>query len=190
MLKKLLIVAGGLALIGGVMGSQGLAVFTSAPSVGANTFTTGTVSLTTSPATALVTFSNMAPGDQVTAPVTVTNAGTLDFRYAITSTTTENALAAQLLLTIKSGVTTCSDAAFGASGTVIYGPGILGTTGSSNVVGNPAQGGQAGDRTLAAGTNEILCFNVSLPLASGNAFQGLTDTATFAFNGEQTKNNP
>jgi spore coat-associated protein N len=167
-----------------------LAVFTSTASVGSNAFTTGTVTITTSPTTALVTFSGMAPGDQVTNPITVTNSGSLALRYAITSTTTENILAGQLSLTIKSGVTTCTNAAFGASGTVLYGPALLGTTTGTNVVGNPTQGAQAGDRTLAAAGNEILCFNVSLPLASGNAFQNLTTTATFAFPGEQTTNNP
>jgi len=49
---------------------------------------------------------------------------------------------------------------------------------------------QAGDRTLAASASEILCFNVSLPSGTGNAYQGLTSTATFAFQAEQTTNNP
>ena len=40
------------------------ALFTDTVSVGANTFTTGTVDLVTSPATALVTFSAMAPGNE------------------------------------------------------------------------------------------------------------------------------
>ena len=190
MFNKLLILGVGLALVGGVLGSRGLAVFTSTASVGSNTFTTGTVNLTTLPTTALVTFAGMAPGDQVTAPITVTNAGTLALRYAVTSTTTENVLAAQLALTIKSGVTTCTNAAYGASGTLIYNAAALGNTTAVNVVGNPAQGAQAGDRTLAAAANEVLCFNVSLPLASGNTFQGLTTTATFSFAGEQTTNNP
>ena len=123
MLNKLLILGVGLAVVGGVLGSRGLAVFTSTASVGSNTFTTGTVSLTTSPTTALVTFSGMAPGDQVTAPITITNAGSLALRYAVTSTTTENILATQLGLTIKSGVTTCSNAGFAGSGTVVYGSG-------------------------------------------------------------------
>ncbi len=190
MLNRILIVAIAVAVIGGVAGSRGLAVFTSTANIGANTFTTGSVSLTTAPTTALVTFAGMAPGDQVTAPVTVTNAGSLAMRYAITSATTENVLATQLSMTIKSGVTTCTNAAFGASGAVIYGPGVLGNTTAVNAVGNPAQGSQAGDRTLAAAANEVLCFNVSLPLATGNAFQSLTSTATFAFVGEQTVNNP
>ena len=190
MLQRLLILAGVIAVVGGVLGSRGLAVFTSTANVGSNTFTTGTVSLTTSPTTALVTFSGMAPGDQVTAPITVTNAGSLALRYALTSTTTENMLATQLGLTIKSGVTTCSNAGFGASGTVVYGSGVLGNTTAVNAIGDPAQGSQSGDRTLAASANEILCFNVSLPLSTGNAFQGLTTTATFSFQGEQTASNP
>ena len=190
MLNKLLLFGVGFAVVGGVLGSRGLAVFTSTANVGSNTFTTGTVSLTTSPTTALVTFSNMAPGDVVTAPITVTNAGSLALRYALTSTTTENVLATQLALTIKSGVTTCTNAGFSASGTVAYGAGALGNTTAVNAIGDPAQGAQTGDRTLAAAANEVLCFNVSLPLASGNTFQGLTSTATFSFQGEQTTNNP
>ncbi len=148
------------------------------------------MSLTTSPTTALVTFSTMAPGDQVTNPITVTNAGSLDLRYAVTSTTTENVLGGQLSLTIKSGVTLCTNAGFSATGTVLYGPAALGNTTAVNVVGNPATGSQAGDRALTAGTNEALCFSVTLPSASTNTYQGLSTTATFAFVGEQTKNNP
>jgi hypothetical protein len=132
----------------------------------------------------------MAPGDQVTNPLTVTNAGTLDLRYAVTSTTTENTLAAELDLTIKSGVATCTNAGFAGSGTVVYSTADLGNTAGINVIGNPAQGSQAGDRTLAASANEVLCFNVSLPLAATNAAQGQTTTATLAFAAEQTSNNP
>jgi len=165
------------------------AIFTDTQSVDANTFSTGTVDIATSPTTALVTFSDMAPGDEVTNPITVTNSGSLDLRYAVTSTTTEDTLAAQLDLTIKSGVTTCTNAGFGTDGTVIYGAADLGSTAGINVIGDPAQGAQAGDRTLAASGNEVLCFNVSLPSSTGDAYQGLTTTATFNFQAEQTKNN-
>jgi hypothetical protein len=108
----------------------------------------------------------------------------------VTSTTTENTLAAELDLTIKSGVTTCTNAGFGASGTVVYSTADLGNTTGINVIGNPAQGSQAGDRTLAASANEVLCFNVSLPLTATNSSQGQTTTATLAFAAEQTANNP
>ena len=189
MAKKILATVGVISAFIVIMMLSALALFTDTASVPANSFTTGTVDITTSPTTALVTFSAMAPGDQVTAPITVTNAGTLQLRYAITGTTTENVLAAQLDLTVKSGVTTCTNGGFGTDGTVIYATGDLGNTTAVNLVGNPATGSQAGDRTLNAAANEILCFNVSLPLSSGNAFQNLTSTATFDFIAEQTANN-
>jgi predicted ribosomally synthesized peptide with SipW-like signal peptide len=190
MLNRILGAAAVIGLIGAFFGSGGLALFTDTQSVGSNTFTTGTVDISSSPTTALVTFSAMAPGDQVTAPITITNGGTMQFRYATTSTTTENVLAGELDMTIKSGVTTCTNAGFSATGTVVYTTGDLGNTTAVNVIGNPAQGAQAGDRVLAAAANEVLCFNVSFPLAATNASQNLTSTATFAFVAEQTANNP
>src|SRR3990172_7751107 len=180
MAKKLLGTVAVLALFVSVISLGVLALFTDTASVPGNTFSTGTVDISTAPASALVTFSAMAPGDQVTNPITVTNAGTLQLRYAVTSTTTENTLAAQLDLTIKSGVTTCTNAGFGASGSVVYATGDLGGTTGVNIVGDPAQGAQAGDRTLNASASEVLCFNVSLPISTGNTYQGLTSTATFA----------
>lgn len=179
-----------LAWLVGALSIGVLGVFTDSQAVAGNTFATSNVDISTSPATALVTFSAMLPGDQVTAPITVTNGGGADLRYAITSTTTENVLAASLDLTVKSGVATCTNAGFGASGSVLYGPGDLGTTTGANVVGDPTQGAQAGDRAVSAGANEVLCFNVSLPLSTGNASQSVTSTSTFAFQAEQTRNNP
>lgn len=165
------------------------ALFTDTQSVASNTFSTGTVDIASSPTSALVTFSDMAPGDKVTAPITVSNNGTLQLRYAVSSTTTENTLAAQLDLTVKSGVTTCTNAGFAGSGTVLYGPADLGSTTGINVVGNPTTGSDTGDRPLNASGSEILCLQVSLPSATGNTFQGLNTTATLAFAAEQTANN-
>ena len=190
MLKKTLATMGVLAGLIAVLSISSLALFTDSASVTNNAFTTGGVDISTSPTTALVTFSSMMPGDQVTAPLTVSNPGTAQFRYAVTSTTTENTLAGQLDMTIKSGVTTCTNGGFSASGTTVYATGDLGSTTGVNVVGNPAQGAHAGDRTLNASANEILCVNVTLPLSTGNTLQNLSSTATFAFNAEQTANNP
>ena len=61
---------------------------------------------------------------------------------------------------------------------------------NSAAIGDPTQGAQAGDRTLASGANEQLCFAWSLPLATADAFQGATTTTTFTFAAEQTQNNP
>jgi spore coat-associated protein N len=190
--RVLLLIAAACAVATIGVGAASLALFTSTATVPANTFTTGTVIISTNPTTALVTFAAMAPGDEVTAPITVSNTGTLDLRYAISSVATNadaKGLKDQLVLTIKSGVTTCTNAGFGASGTVEY-TGDLDDGVTGRLVGNAAPGPDTGDRALTAGTGEDLCFNVSLPIGTGSAFQAATTTATFTFAAEQTKNNP
>lgn len=186
---KVLATVAVLALAGGVFTISSLALFTDAENVTGNTFTTGSVDLVATPATAVVTATAMVPGDQQTAPLDVANSGTLELRYAVTSTTTEDVLASELVLTIKSGVTTCDDANWTVDGAVLY-TGILGASGGTAIIGDVAQGAQAGDRVLAAGANEVLCVNVTLPLTAPDTVQGLTSTATFAFAAEQTANNP
>jgi predicted ribosomally synthesized peptide with SipW-like signal peptide len=187
---QILLVGLAIGLLAGLMGTVSLALFTSVMTNPSNDFSTGTVVINTAPSITFISYSDMAPGDKVTAPLTVSNDGTLQLRYAVTSRTTENTLAAQLDMTIKTGVTTCTNAGFGASGTAIYGPGDLGSIAGTNVIGNPAQGFQAGDRTLAPYTNEVLCFQVQLPLSTGNAYQNAATRADFDFNAEQTTNNP
>ena len=178
-----------LAVAGSIFAFGSLALFSDQETVTGNAFSTGTVDLVATPATAVVTASDMAPGDQVTAELDVANSGTLEFRYSAGSTTTEDTLASELVLTVKSGVTTCDDANWTVDGTVIY-SGALGSTGGTPIIGDPTQGAQTGDRVLAAGANEALCFNVTLPLSATNAAQGLSTTATFTFDAEQTANNP
>jgi len=190
MLKKVLATLVVVSLLASFAVFGSFAIFTDTQSVPNNTFSTGTLDISTNPTTALVTFSGMAPADQVTNPITVTNSGSLQLRYAVTSTTTENVLAGQLDLTIKTGVTTCTNAGFDTDGTVIYGPGDLGSTAGTNVIGDPTQGADTGDRTLNASANEVLCFNVELPSSTGNTYQGLTTTATLNFQAEQTSSNP
>lgn len=188
-MKKLLATGVVLAAFATVLTVSVQALFTDTQSVPTNTFTTGTIDISTSPTNTLVTLTAMAPGDEVTNPITVSNDGTLDLRYAITAATTENVLAGELDLTIKTGVTTCTNGGFDTDGTVIYGAADVGNTTPINVVGDPTTGADAGDRALTASNNEILCFNVELPIAATNASQGLTTTATFSFEAEQTKNN-
>ena len=191
MLRKILVTVTAIGLLSMLGGLAGFAVFTDTASVGSNTFTTGTIIISTSPTTALVTFSDMAPGDSVqpSAGIVVSNDGTLSLRYAITSTTTEDVLAAALDLTIREIDVDATIACDDFDGAVIYPTGDLGSTGGGiNVVGDPAQGDQGTDRTLASGT-ETLCFRVELPL-SATGPEGTTTTATFAFQAEQTVNNP
>jgi hypothetical protein len=162
------------------------AVWTDSQAVPGNTFSTGSVDISTSPTSALVTMSSMAPGDKVTAPITVSNAGSMQLRYAISTSISGSAtLAAGLTLRIKNGVTTCSNAGFATDGTSLY-------SGSLDVgaVGSPATGAQAGDRTLNSSASEILCFQVELPTTAASNLQSLSTTATFTFDAEQTANNP
>ncbi len=189
MIRKLATTILVLALFGALVSLSALAVFTDSASVPSNTFSTGTVDISTSPTSAVVTFANMAPGDSTTQPLVVSNIGTLELRYAmITSATNADlkGLRDQLQLTIKTiDVTTPATPCDNFDGTVLYGAGNL----AAGAIGSNAQGAQAGDRVLAAGASETLCFRVELPLATGNAFQNATTTATFTFDAEQTVNN-
>jgi predicted ribosomally synthesized peptide with SipW-like signal peptide len=192
-MSRILLVLLVTGVVAGSLGMASNAIWTDSQDVDANVFSTGTIDISTNPTTALVTFSDMAPGDEVTNDITVTNAGSLELRYAVTSTTTEDTLAAQLDLTIWDEAeesdpgTDCSST---PPGTVLYGPGNLGSIAGTNVIGDPTQGEDTGDRTLAPSpANEVLCFQVELPTSTGNSFQDLNTTATFAFAAEQTANN-
>jgi hypothetical protein len=73
-------------------------------------------------------------------------------------------------------------------GTSVLAATTLGASGAG--FGDVTAGDDTGDRTLAAGANETLCFRVTLPGPTGNAFQAATTTTTFTFDAEQTSNNP
>jgi len=170
-----------------------MAVFTDQQTSPDNVFTTGTVILGIDPATAMFTVSNMAPGDVVYGGLEVSNGGSLELRYAMTTTADDTStLDEQLDLTIDvvtdpgiDGNWYTDDDVVGEAN--IYGPdGVL----SSAFFGDPAQGGQAGDRALASGTSERLRFEATLPLDTDNTYQGTTCTVAFVFDAEQTASNP
>ena len=187
MLKKVLLSLLVVTVIASLAVLGSFAVFTDSETVDSNTFSTGTVDISTNPTTALVTYNNMAPGDSTTQSLVVTNDGSLELRYAISSSATDpdsKGLKDQLVLTIKEEGTDCAT----FDGTQLY-TGDLDST-DGKLVGDSATGFQAGDRTLAASpTNETLCFRVELPSSTGDAYQDATTTATFTFDAEQTVNN-
>lgn len=174
-----LLAAASLLTIGS--GSFSLAQFTDS-ATSTWSFTTGTIDVNTSP-TVFTSITNMLPGDTSTQALTVTNGGTGDLRYAM-STVATNALGTQLQLTIKTQDGGGGCAAF--TGTTVVAAAALNGAG----FGSNAQGAQAGDRSLAAGASEVLCFRVSLALSTGNAYQGASSAATFTFEAEQIANNP
>lgn len=178
------------------------ALLTDSDTVTGNTFNASAVSLSLDKSSALVSFTSpaMVPGDKITSPLLVTNDGTASLRYSMTSVTDAtdaNRLAAQLLLRVRSGVTTCTSAGFDVDGTDVYGTSvsttnILGSNpGGVNVIGNPSVGQQSGDRVLppTSSNSETLCFQVSMP-SSVTTPAYSTTTAVFTFNSEQTLNNP
>ena len=146
----------------------------------------GPVDLVASPGSAVVSFSNMAPGDSVIAVLVLTNNDSTELRYAMTTSATNadgKNLAGQLLVTIRLKTSNPCSAEDGA---ILYGSGPL----SGAAFGDPAQGAQAGDRVLAPGASEQLCIKVELPLSSGNETQNAATVASFVFDAEETFNNP
>jgi predicted ribosomally synthesized peptide with SipW-like signal peptide len=190
--RLLTLVAAALAVLSIGAGQLSLALFTDQESV-AGTFSTGTIDLDgTAIAGLTLTTSAMMPGDTVTDDVLVSNIGTAQLRYAL-STASTNAdaklLRNVLTLMVKTvDVTTPGTPCNDFDGTSVLAATVLGA--STAGFGNPAAGAQAGDRSLAAAASETLCFRVSLPSGTGNPYQGAATTTTFTFDAEQTASNP
>jgi camelysin-like metallo-endopeptidase len=163
-------------------GSFSLAQFTDSDT-STWSFTAGSIDIETD-ATVGAAVTGMMPGDSVTEDLLVTNAGTEDLRYAMTTVAT-TALGDELDLEVREEDLDggCDD--FDGAGVV-----AAGTTLDGAAFGSSAQGADAGDRFLAGSTSETLCFRATLPLSASTAVQGLTSNATFTFDAEQTVNNP
>lgn len=172
----------GTALISATGATMSMALFTSTPVALSANFTAGTIILTTTPTPVLFNVTAMMPGDSVSAVLTVKNAGTGALRYAMTSTFTQTlGLADQMDLVISPTTTDCTTGV----GAAIFTGKLSGAK-----FGDPTQGAQAGDRPLAAGVTELLCFKASLDkVTTTNSFQGGTASSTLTFNAEQTANN-
>ena len=177
-----MLVLAGIGTIGAA--SFSLAIYTSTAAVDGNVFTSGTIVLGANPATAVLTAGAMMPGETVSGSLVISNTGTGQLRYAMTSSSTNTdgkSLMSQMTLAVKTLGTSCAT----FDGMTLY----TGTLASA-AFGSPAVGAQVGDRTLGPASNETLCFQASLPLSTGNAFQGSATTTTFTFDAEQTANNP
>jgi hypothetical protein len=166
--------------------------------VDSSTFTTGTISLDPTKIAAMdLTSTAMMPGDTKRSSVEVKNTGSAQLRYAVSQTSTNSDtkdLRDSLNLAVKTADTgagtdfgTDGDYCDDGTGTSLRAAAAMGA--SANLVGNPSQGSQTGDRTLNAGASEVLCFTVTLDLSAPNSMQGASTTTTFTFDAEQTANN-
>ncbi len=191
---KRLAVIGGIVVtvLGAYLSTGATAFFTADGVIGTNTFTAGSLDIALTPegpAATAISYANMVPGDSVTQPVTISNVGSVNFRYSMTSVATNpdgRALKDQLVFTVKT-----ADAGGGCSsftGTTVYTGDLDSTTGK--IIGDPATGAQPGDRTINSPLAETLCFRGTLPTTAGNIYQSATTTATFTFDAEQVANNP
>lgn len=190
--RLMLLGLAGLATVGLATGRLSLALFTDQETVD-GTFSTGSIVLDDVRIDALtLTTSALMPGDAVTDDVVVENDGTAQLRYAVTTASTNadaKGLRDVLTVAVKTiDVTTPGTPCDNFDGTSVLAATALGASGAG--FGNPAAGAQAGDRTLNAAANETLCFRVSLPSGTGNAYQAATTTTTFTFDAEQTASNP
>ena len=159
-------------------GAMSLAVFTDSQA-SSGSWSAGTIVLGVSPSTSF-TATDILPGDTGSQTITVSDTGTGALRYAMTSSSDNSdgkGLADQMTLLVRAG--TCA-----APGATVY-TGSL----SAAAFGDPTQGAQSGDRTVAAGASDSLCFTWTFPLASGNAYKSAATAATFTFAAEQTANN-
>ena len=193
---RVVIAAGALVALSGVTLSSlaSSALFTDSKSAAAAAVTSGSVTLALGgSASTSLAVAAMAPGDATYGVVSVTSAGSLQSRYSGRATwSTASALTSTLALsvrTIASGVATCD-------GSLAWGTGDVATNRTAGqgqtavaLFGDPAAGGQPGDRTLGAATTEHLCVRLALPASAGNAVAGLSSALTLTFDAEQTANN-
>jgi camelysin-like metallo-endopeptidase len=147
-------------------------------------FTAGSIDIDAE-ATVGAAVSGMMPGDSVTDDLLVSNLGTQSLRYAMTTAAT-GALGSALQVEVR-GVDVDTVGCGSFDGAPII---AAGTTLNGAAFGSNAQGFNAGDRTLAGGASETLCFRATLPLSASTTLQGASSTATFTFDAEQTVNNP
>jgi hypothetical protein len=131
---------------------------------------TSSIDLVTGGGEATLGAHGMVPGDSVTAAVTVANSGSEPIAYTMSHGVVSAggaALAAALILTIRSVGSSCAD----FDGTVLFdGP-----------LNEAAIGSQSNARPLAAATAEILCLRTAMPLAAGNGHQGAATNVTLSF---------
>jgi hypothetical protein len=135
---------------------------------------------------------DLIPGGTTRTARVVENTTAATIRYALTSASTDTdgaGIRDALRVRITTPARTAGNGGScdaGAASTLYEGPLGAATAG----FGDAALGQQAGDRELAPGDREILCFEVTTPLGLGNEFQGATTSTTWQVASEQTAGNP
>jgi hypothetical protein len=135
---------------------------------------------------------SLTPGDTVRGRHVVANGGSQSVRYSLSSASTNDdgkSVRDIFQVTIR-----LADPASGAAATceqfdgqTLYdGPLGASTTG----FGDAQMGRQAGDRPLASGQSQTLCFEITMPGKTGNEYQGATTATEWTIATEQDAGNP
>jgi hypothetical protein len=169
-----------LAALGLAVGSG--ADFGSASANPSNTFSSGTLTQTNSKdGSAILTASNMKPGDSASGSVTIANTGSLPGTFTLSKSNLTNPklgtggekLSDQLDLVIKDGSTTVYSGKLGAMGSITL-DGDTATAGTQ-------QFGASGSPTASHSYD----FAVTLPSATGDAYQGTSTSVQYDWNATQ-----
>ncbi len=145
----------------------GFAAFTASTSNTGNSFAAGTLTFSDNDGgTALITVSNLKPGDFMTRQIVVTNDGSLDANVAATLVTSGD-LAPVLDVTVEEGV----NEPFGA--------GTLASAGTLNASYDETNGTP---NPWLAGASKTYDIVYTVQSGAGNTYQGDTATAALTFN--------
>jgi hypothetical protein len=195
----------GLAVVGATSLTTS-ALFSDTDSTSAE-ISTGTVDLAVGATAFTLPPGGMAPGDTVYTPVTVSNDGSLQLRYAIEYRSETLATGPAPAPTLADGATPQSlgnvvqlaifETAQCDAGGVAVAPQLGAVDGATTplatdftaIVGSAATGPDADDRELGAGTNETLCVRVHLPIGADNSYQDTALALSLRMQAEQVANN-
>jgi spore coat-associated protein N len=171
-----------------VLAAAGLTVasgadFTAQSANPANTFTTGTLSMSNSADnTAVLTASNLRPGDSSSGTVDIANTGSLSgaftlTRSGLTDTDTANPLSAKLNVVVDD----CGAFSGAVAPSCTDGDEVIKYSGTLSDM-STAGHGVAALGNFASNDTHRYRFRVTLDTTAGNAYQGDGSTAAFTWN--------
>lgn len=145
---------------------RGEAAFGDNESIGLNELGAASVAIEVGPNTVTFNVVKMAPGDRFVGQIDVKNDGTLPLLYSLAA---EPQVGEQRLLDVLEWRIWPSNSAgsCGAPARLLF----VGVLSGERVVGSSAIGADAGDRLIAVGSRDVLCFDVVLPIDVSNRFQ-------------------
>lgn len=161
------------------------ALWTDSASVAGTTISTGTLDLKVDGQDSVTGYTslnitNMVPGGSVAAVLTIANAGNVPFTYVASSAATNTPVAKDLAAALQVKVTGATSVTGAATPTATCGGTTLAGTGTALNTGLVTTA-----RPLAAGTNEKICVQVTLPSTAANALQGASTSVTLQFDATQ-----